>query len=521
LDAPEAPADNKKKNRSKFVTRFREAASALDKNYAGTIWRGISGLISHKIKHLNKRLGLHQVGKQAEDAARERFQKGKDRRSWTEFKEKNQEIKDDSILLMTEVRKLRREMTRLPSCPLMHNTDASRDLTDLANGLTFAESRIKHCADVYNEVVKKVEKAITEDKAHLPIEDESVFVGMAGFEARIQANMGEVASFLSETRDKLAEIVNLERYKVVASSKGFTINGKKVDADDITSSINTVKSVVGNLQAGGQLVAILVPEETVSQAFDGATAIGQILINWGSSLAEDWDLKRRARNIMKDSAARAEADKFLHEHPEAVHRYLIDTSITQLSRGLDLTAPAVSLVLAGLSAALDLSGAGAIVAKALFPWVFPVAKGSILTFFQSLEEARLEAAFPDNESLLKDVSKAAAAYAEAATALVGDRDKIVGDVVLKLGQGNDKAQDAIKKIGDETKERLQEVARKGLAAVTPDGLIEEVNKFVAEVVTKMFVAIDDTPPPVYDDLALLGKVRDLAKGSGVEWKYRY
>ena len=43
LTATAAPAE--KKNRSKFVTRFREAASALDKNYAGTVWRGIAGLV--------------------------------------------------------------------------------------------------------------------------------------------------------------------------------------------------------------------------------------------------------------------------------------------------------------------------------------------------------------------------------------------------------------------------------------------------------------------------------------------
>ncbi|WP_410598346.1 hypothetical protein [Amycolatopsis sp. lyj-90] len=390
------------KKDAKAAASVKQAVRDLDLDYGTTLTLSIWGLSRVGVGHVGVRIKHHSDAKKARETA------AKDYREFGTLREDNPEMirlrKEIELMAVDAgaaqgvIHSLHQKTFPLQNITLYHKCSAVT-LSNAENLLSFTLKRSHHVKEIYG----KSHKYAKGDAAAAISKD--VYCDVVEMHTRMRKCIDDIVENLAACRKMVAKEMSLQRYAAVAENDEFRVGGKKFTGDEVTSAIKLTKEIFKGANTGAGVAASAVPEEGTSQALSAANLIGGVMISEFGAIAESLDRKRRAKQIMNDPGYKKEADKFLADNPLAILDYIIERNEADLERALCRAEPAAAAFLSVASYGLDLTGVGGVVAKCVFPFVFPTVKTLVTEFFKGVHEEARKAEETSGRKDLTDFKK--------------------------------------------------------------------------------------------------------------------
>ncbi|WP_410664560.1 hypothetical protein [Amycolatopsis sp. lyj-84] len=374
------------KKDAKAAASVKQALRDLDLDYGKTLTLSIWGLSRVGVGHVGVRVKHHSDAKKARETA------AKDYGEFGTLREDNPEmvrLRKEIALMAVDagaaqgvVHALHQKTFPLQKITLYRKC-SKVTLSNAENLLAFTLKRSNHVKEIYGEshkyAARDASAAVGKD----------VYCDVVELHTRMRKCIDDIVLNLAVCRQLVVKEMSLQRYAAVAENDEFRVGGKKFTGDEVTSAIKLTKEIFKGANTGAGVAASVVPEEGTSQALSAANLVGGVMISEFGAIAESLDRKRRAKQIMKDPQYKQQADEFLAKHPLAILDYIIKRNEDDLERALCRAEPAAAAFLSVASYGLDLTGVGGVVAKCVFPFVFPTVKTLVTEFFSGVhKEAR-------------------------------------------------------------------------------------------------------------------------------------
>ncbi|MCR6487815.1 hypothetical protein M8542_33815 [Amycolatopsis sp. OK19-0408] len=379
MTASTTPAVSARKSSSATVS---QAIRDLNLDYGTTLTLSIWGLGRIGVGHVGARVKQHASAKKAREAAGAEYQEFDDLRGDNpEVARRRKDIavmRDDLQDGRQAIINLHAKFSGLQNVTLYRKCSMVV-LSDADNLLKFAIDRSKHTLGIHADA----KKTLAEGDGPVSRKEYCVIVEV---HTRMRKAIDDIVENLTVCRKLVVDEMNIQRYAAAVESEDFRIGGQKFTEDDVTKAIRLTKNILGGANTGAGVVSAVVPEEGTAQALGAANLVGSVVIREFSAIAESLDRKRRAKAIMKEPAKKKAADDYLQENPLAILDYIIARNMDDLDRALTRAEPAAAVVLSVASYGLDFTGVGGIVAKCVFPFVFPTVRKLVTLFFENMHK---------------------------------------------------------------------------------------------------------------------------------------